>query len=98
MSEAGGILYDPDAHAVTAMEEAGKYSDVLPYAVVVSHTGFGTCYSVLYVGPEKEEWSSERPDRDGFVMSYTYNADAPECSEFGSIGVTGANGGLVRTA
>lgn len=40
----------------------------------------------------------ERPDRDGFVMSYTHNADDPECSEFGSIGVTDTNGGLVRTA
>lgn len=97
MSEFGGILYnlnDQAKDAVNAVKERGQ----LPYAVCRSQMKFGDLYAVLFVGSDKEEWEYERPDREGFCLAYVYNADNPEFSEYGSIQITAANGGLVRTA
>lgn len=97
MSEAGGILYDLNEKAKAAVAEAKNYG-LLPYAVIRGHYVFGEVYTILYVGPDKEEWTFQRPDREGVLTAYTHNADAPECSEFGPVQICPANGGLVRVA
>ena len=79
------------------MAEAKNYG-LFPYAVIRGHYVFGEVYTVLYVGPDKEEWAFQRPDRDGVLTAYAHNADAPECSEFGPVQICPANGGLVRVA
>ena len=95
MSEAGGILYYLNEKAKAAVEEV-KSHGLLPYAVIRGHYVFGEVYTVLYVGPDKEKWAFERPDREGILDAYAYNADAPECSEYGPVLISPANGGLVR--
>lgn len=97
MSEAGGILYDLNDKAKAAVAEVKNYG-LLPYAVIRGHYVFGEVYTVLYVGPDKEEWTFQRPDQEGVLTAYAHNADAPECSEFDSVQICSANGGLVRVA
>lgn len=95
-SEFGGILYDLDEISKTAIGMLPE--DYTPYAVICTHTVFGTIYDVLYVTPNKGDWPYERMDRNGFCASYAYNADDPQLSEFGSIQIQNANGGIVRMA
>lgn len=97
MSEYGGVLYDLNDQAKKAVDIVEEYG-YTPYAVCRSQTKLGDLYAVLYVGADKSDWKYERPDREGFCLAYVYNADRPEFSEYGSIQVTVANGGLVRTA
>ena len=94
-SEVGGIIYDLDDNAKAAVKKAEDMG-FLPYHVIVSHTTVGAMYTVLYASKNTEEWSLERPDKDGWLTAYIYNADCPEFSELGSIQVQPANGGLVR--
>ena len=95
-SEAGGIIYDLDDNAKTAVKETEDMG-FLPYHVIVSHsTIIGTIYAVLYVSCDPEEWKCERPDKKGCMRAYVYNADHPELSELGDIYVESANGGIVR--
>lgn len=92
VSEAGGILYDPDEHALDAIEDTKKYGT--PYHVIRS----GEMYSVLYVSKYPEEWEMEHYDvRSHCIIANVWNKDG-EFSEIGDIGVSFANGGLVRTA
>ena len=47
----------------------------------------------------KKEWQTDREDlKDNIALSYVYNVDCPDFSEFGSIGFAQRFGGLVRTA
>lgn len=95
-SEAGGIIYDLDDNAKSAVKETEDMG-LLPYHVIVSHNAtIGKMYSVLYVSRDSEEWKYERPDRKGCMRAYVYNADHPEFSELGDIYVEPANGGIVR--
>lgn len=91
----GGILYNlnEDAKkAITIVQKDGNF----PYHVVVSHTMIGDMYAVLYASQDSTEWDSERLS-DGSCLAYVYNATYPECSEYGSIGIQSANGGIIRT-
>ncbi len=91
MSYPGGALFDLDDTAKDVVEDVRK-RDLLPYHVILGGDG---SYSVLYVGP-KDEWEIETSDQKrGIVMAYVFNPNY-ECREFGSIGITPANGGIMR--
>lgn len=94
MSEGGGIIYDLDEGGKDAIKEITS-KGYLPWHVIKT----GSLYAVLYVSTNTEEWSYERVSREGYVDScYVYNASCPELSEYGSIKMASANGGLIRTA
>ena len=96
MSEFGGIIYDLDGGAKTAVDmvrEAGN----LPYHVVATDTAIGRLYSVLYVGRNAEEWKFERPSKKGLAVNFCYNA-WDMLGEYGTSQFEQANGGLVRVA
>ncbi len=97
MSEFGGIIYDLDDNAKDAVEQVKK-DGLFPYHVIKSETEFGSCYSVLFVGNDTDAWNFERPNKDGIIDAYVYNATDPILSEIGSIGVISTNGGLQRVA
>lgn len=79
------------------VEEFEKQYNSTAYHVVHSYTSFGEMLSILYVSQYPEEWEMDNYDiKDGYVMTYTINLDAPDCSEFGTIVVQKASGGLVR--
>ena len=79
------------------VEEFEAEYNALVYHAVHSYTTFGECLSLLYVSDYPDEWEYDNEDiKDGYVMTYTINLDYPDCSEFGSIVVREAGGGLVR--
>ena len=93
-----GVLYwleDEEAKLVREFEE--EYKAVV-YHVIHSYTEFGELYSYLYVSDYDEEWDEDRRSiKNEESLAYVHNVDAPECSEFGYIGVQPAFGGVVRT-
>lgn len=73
--------------------------DYLVYYAILSHTDIGRMLSLFYVSNREEEWSGDWKElNEGFQMSYVFNLDIPEYSEFGLIGFKPIVGGLIRTA
>lgn len=94
-----GANYWIDKEQEKLVKDFEEEYNALVYFVVRSYTVFGKLDSFLYVSDYQEEWEMDNADiEDGYVMSYVHNYDAPECSEFGSIGIQERFGGLVRTA
>ena len=94
MSEGYGILYNLDAEgelAVTRIREQG----LLPYHVVKSRLYDNTVYDVLYVSDCTDDWTVERPTKDGYVQSWCWMT-AFQDSEMGEIKVESTSGGLRR--
>lgn len=96
MSEFGGILYDLNKNAESAVSQVKEFG-YIPYHVIVSHTNIGDMYSVLYVSTDANEWEYERP-KHGQMLAYVYNAEEPSFSEIGTIEVRPANGGVTHIA
>lgn len=62
--------------------------NALVYFVIHSYTNIGELENYLYVSDYPEEWEQDREDIGyGQQLCYVLNHDAPECSEFGSIGI-----------
>lgn len=95
-----GAVYDLDPVIKEEVEKFEAEHDALVYMVVRAFTSFGMMDSLLYVGDNAEEWEMDNEDlSNGYAFTYTINHDAPDCSEFGSIGFRlGAGAGLVRVA
>ena len=95
-----GAVYDPEPELAKTIKEFEEEHNALVYMVVRAFTTFGKMDSLLYVSDYEEEWEMDNEDlRYGYVMTYTINFDAPDCSEFGSIGIRlGSGAGLVRVA
>ena len=81
------------------VHEFEERNNALVYHVIHSFTTIGEMESFLYVSDYPEEWERDRADiKDGQQLVYVFNKDMPDCSEFGSIGVSRtAAAGLRRT-
>lgn len=101
----GGILY-------LLSEAPGWYEKIrnfeeehnaLVYHAIHSRTVLGDMLTLLFVSQFEEEWEFDNNDLDykdenGFtVFSYVYNLSHDDLSEFGTVIVKEAGGGLVRT-
>ena len=97
-SEWLGALYWADEKLDEILAEFKKDNPgYLPYHAIHTQTTFGELYSILYVGTDEDEWKLDNEDlNDGYAMSYVYNCDTPEFSEFGTIAIKPSFGGLVR--
>lgn len=95
-----GAYYWVEGEELEALQKFEEEHDYLVYTVVRSYTSIGMMDSYLFVGDDVEEWELDRDDlKDGYAFSYTVNYDAPDCSEFGTIGIKlSVAAGLVRTA
>ena len=94
-----GANYWLDDEQKALVEQFEKEHNALVYFVVRSYTVFGKLDALLFISDYEEEWEMENMDiREGYVMSYVHNYDAPYCSEFGSIVVEERSGGLIRVA
>lgn len=94
-----GILYwvSNEPEYVKAIEEFEKEYGVV-YHATLSHTNFGDLLSLFYVSKHKQEWAKDNADlEEGYTFAYVVNLTDDTCSEFGTIGFKGANGGLSRT-
>lgn len=101
LSEMTGGVYEllNEHELVAKVKEFEAEYNALVYHVIHTFTQFGELYNFLYVSDYKEEWDMDNADiKDGYAMAYVWNKDDEWCSEFGSIGVRGKFGGIVRTA
>lgn len=99
-SPLGGILYwlHNNEDWVRRVEEFEDEHHALVFHATHEYTQYGELLSLLYVSSYTEEWEMDREDiKDNSCFVYVINLDYPDCSEFGSIGVKEAAGGLIRT-
>ena len=95
-----GAYYWVEGEELEALRKFEEEHDCLVYTVVRSYTSIGMMDSYLFVGDDVEEWELDRDDlKDGYAFSYTVNHNAPDCSEFGTIGIKlSVAAGLVQTS
>lgn len=101
LSEMTGGLYEfsRDEELNAKIKEFEEEYNALVYHVIHTYTSFGEMYSFLYVSDYEEEWEMDNEDiQDNYAMSYVWNKDYPDFSEFGSIGIRQKFGGLVRVS
>lgn len=79
---------------IKAFEEENK---AVVYMVQKSYTGFGELYSLFYIDEDKERYEEDYNElMDGYAFVYVINKDYNECSEFGTIAIAKAMGGIYR--
>lgn len=95
-----GAYYWVEGEELEALRKFEEEHDCLVYTVVRSYTSIGMMDSYLFVGDDVEEWELDRDDlKEWYAFSYTVNHNAPDCSEFGTIGIKlSVAAGLVRTS
>lgn len=95
-----GILYWATDEMKQIVESFEKKTGYTVYHLIDNNSEeIGHMLTLLYVSTEMEEWTYDRRDiQDGCPLAYVENMTYPDCSEFGSVGVRPANGGVVRTA
>lgn len=92
-----GILYWLDDETKAEVKQFEAEHNVLVYHVVRNYIDGGIWDNYLFVSDYPEEWEHDRESiRRGYPFAYVNTHDY--CSEFGTIGVRAAGGGLVRTA
>jgi hypothetical protein len=83
-----GACYWLDKDQVKRIREFEKENNALVYHVIHSFTSFGEMESYLYVCDDQDEWELDHEDMEaGQQIAYVFNKTAPDCSEFGAIGV-----------
>lgn len=83
-----GAFYWAEGEDLKRIRDFEEEHDALVYVVVRSFTSIGKMDSYLYVSDYAEEWEQDRADlKEHMALAYVYNHDAPDCSEFGSIGI-----------
>ena len=93
------ILYELSDQEADFVREWEEDSGNMVYHVIQNRMEFGLCYSFLYVSNDTEEWGYEQADLDeGFPLVYVLNADIPDFSEYGTIGIKPLYGAVLRTA
>ena len=95
-----GILYWATDEMKQVAEGFEKKTGYKVYHLIDNNSEeIGHMLTLLYVSTEMEEWTYDRRNiQDGCPLAYVVNMTYPDCSEFGSVGVRPANGGVVRTA
>ena len=96
----GGVYeFDEDEELNAKIKAFEEEHDALVYHVIRTMTQFGELFNFLYVSDYEEEWAMDNADIEaGYALAYVWNKTDEWCSEFGSIGVRGKFGGIVRTA
>ena len=74
-----------------------KYKCIV-YAVTHEFFEFGECYTFLIVTNDKYEWKPlvEKEKDNFYAYSYVWNKDDEWSSEFGTVGIKSACGGIRR--
>ena len=101
LSEMTGGVYEitNEIELKNKIKEFEAEYNALVYHVIHTMTAFGELYSFLYISDYEEEWEMDNEDiADGYALAYVWNKTDEWCSEFGTIGVQGKFGGIVRVA
>lgn len=94
-----GILYwltNKDEY-VKQVKKIENETQIFVYHCILNHTIDGDLLSMLYVSKYKDEWEFEKSElTTGCIDVFVCNLNRDIDSEFGSIQITGVNGGLDR--
>lgn len=95
-----GVLYWLNKAEKKMVKEWEEKTGYMVYHVIKTYfRELGLCYSFLYVSKDPDEWAMDNADMDeGIQYAYVKNMDDDWCSEYGSIGIKSAFGGVLRTA
>lgn len=82
-----------------AIKEFEEEYDALVYHAILTSTTFGTILTLLYVTEQEEVWKEDRENlNEGMALAYCINLEDDTYSEFGSVQIAGAKGGITRLA
>ena len=85
-SPSGSYVLIDDKTMLEEIADFEKNYEATVFLVIRMQTFYGLLDSLIFVSRYEEEWEEEDLDlKDGYLMTWTANRDAPECSEFGSI-------------
>ena len=93
-----GVLYwlENKPEYVKAIKDIEEKHKIFVYHCILNYTELGECLTMLYVSSYPDEWEQDKNElKTGYIVAYVYNLDEIY-SEFGSIEIAGANGGIVR--
>lgn len=87
-----------DEELDSKVKEIEKEYGCRVYAITHEFTEFGECYSFLIVSKHKEDWSRSliTENKMHYAFAYVWNKSDDDCSEFGTIVVKSALGGITR--
>lgn len=92
-------VFELDQNAAEAVRKAKEESGLYPYLVIRTDSEMlGEITDVLYVSKSPGEWQIERPNADGYVMSYCISDAQHGEAEFGNIRVKAIGIGVKRIA
>ena len=82
----------------TKLKELEQAYGCTVYAITHEFTEFGECYSMLIVSKYKEDWSRSlvTEGKNHYAFAYVWNKTDEDCSEFGTVVVKSALGGITR--
>ena len=68
------------------------------YAITHEFTTFGECYSLLIVSKYEEDWAYSLTSEKNvhYAFAYVWNKTDDSCSDFGTVGLRSALGGITR--
>ena len=94
----GGFWVYQEPEVEAKMKELEKEYGCTVYAITHEFTEFGECYSMLIVSKYKEDWSRSlvTEGKTHYAFAYVWNKTDEECSEFGTVVVKSAFGGITR--
>ena len=87
-----------DKELDTKVKELEQEYGCTVYAITHEFTEFGECYSMLIVSKYKEDWSRSlvTEGKTHYAFAYVWNKTDDDCSEFGTVVVKSALGGITR--
>lgn len=82
-----------------AVKEFEEKHNALVYHSILVPTIYGRLLNMLYISKYTEEWQRDREElNEGLPLAYCKNLEDDTMSEFGTIQIAGANGGITRIA
>lgn len=87
-----------DKELYKKMKELEQEYGCIVYAITHEFMEFGECYSFLIVSKYKEDWalSLNSDGKTHLAFAYVWNKTDDTCSEFGTVAVKSAFGGITR--
>ena len=87
-----------DKELIAQVKEIEKEYGCTVYAITREFMEFGECYSFLIVSKYEEEWTRSiiTQGKNHYAFAYVWNKTDEDCSEFGTVVVKSALGGITR--
>jgi len=93
----GALYWVEDEEILAKIKEVEEEYNITVYHLIHNNTEFGELYSMLYVDNDGNDYEEDnRLLNQGIQYAYVWNKTDDMCSEFGTIAIRPAGGGIVR--